>query len=92
MLNEEDLSVHLSLCSIKRICEQRPINFSFSELNSHQVQSALGNLKVNKAAGWDSTCIRTQASGQRTGKMVNGALYPKKTTGWLKETTAKSHF
>lgn len=59
MLNEEDLSEHLSLCSIERICEQRPINFSFSELNSHQVQSALENLKVNKAAGWDSTCIRT---------------------------------
>ena len=60
MLNEEDLSEYLSLCSIERICEQTgPINFSFSELNSHQVQSALENQKVNKAAGWDSTCIRT---------------------------------
>ena len=54
MLNEEDLSDHSSLRSIERICEQSPINFNFSEISILQVQSALENLKVNKAAGWDT--------------------------------------
>lgn len=74
MLNEEDLSEHLTLRSIERICEQRPINFSFSELNScHQVQSALENRRVNKAAGWDSACIRT---GQWPEDWKNGEWSP----------------
>ena len=55
MLNENDLSEHSSIGSIKTgIYEQeRPI-FQFRKLKSAQIKSALEKLNTRKACGWDS--------------------------------------
>ena len=55
MLNENDLSEHSSIGSIKTgIYEQEGPIFHFRKIKSAQIKSALEKLNTRKACGWDS--------------------------------------
>ena len=55
VLNENDLSEHSSIGSIKTgIYEQEGPIFHFRKIKSAQIKSALEKLNTRKACGWDS--------------------------------------